>query len=592
MVKLRRSPVEFAPVSAARTVVEPDLAAFRTDRTRIGDLLLGSGAVDPDHLASALQAQSVTGQRLGKILVAAGVIDERTLTYALARQLRMGLADLFHQDPDPAAVALISESDARALLIVPTALVNDVLDIAVVDPLDPQLTAVLSRVPVSKVRLSLATSSEIKTSINIVYRALAEVATYVEAFEAADGAHSERETVSVESTDEDAPIIQVVNKIITQALRDRASDVHIEPIDDRVRVRYRIDGALKEVLALPVNMGPALVSRIKIMSEMNIVERRRPQDGQFQTKVDSRELDVRVSTTATIWGEKLVMRLLEKSRSLFDLSELGMPDEIHDLYTRIVRSPFGMVVVSGPTGSGKTTTLYATLSEINRPDINVMTIEDPVEYVFPQINQIQISEQAGLTFATGLKSILRQDPDVILVGEVRDAETARIAVQSALTGHLVLSSVHAIDAVSALYRLLDMGIESFLVTSAINGVVAQRLVRRICQSCEVEYEPTLQEVALYRKLGGREKDVWIKGGGCNLCSGTGYYDRVGVYEVLALTDELRQQVMSGRQPREARELAITQGLRTLQSEAVRLVYENVTTIDEVIHNVFIPEGFE
>jgi type IV pilus assembly protein PilB len=392
--------------------------------------------------------------------------------------------------------------------------------------------------------------------------------------------------------DASAPIVQVVNKIVTQALRDRASDVHIEPAEDCVRVRFRIDGALKDVVELPVDMGPALVSRVKIMADMNIVERRRPQDGQFEMNIDNRDLDVRVSTTSTIWGEKTVMRLLDRTRSLYRLADLGMPEEAGELYSRIVNAPFGMVIVGGPTGSGKTTTLYATLSEINRRDINVMTIEDPVEYIFPRVNQIQISDQAGMTFATGLKSILRQDPDVILVGEVRDVETARIAVQSALTGHRVFSSVHAIDAVSALYRLLDMGIEPFLITSAIVGVVAQRLVRRICTSCTTEYEPTLAEVTLYEKLGGLEKTAWYRGTGCQLCSGTGFFDRVGVYEVLAITDEIRQCVIDAQPPRVARELAISQGMRSLQTEALALVHADITTMEEIVKHVLVNEGLE
>ena len=389
-----------------------------------------------------------------------------------------------------------------------------------------------------------------------------------------------------------APIVQVVNKIITQALRDRASDVHIEPAEDTVFVRFRIDGALKEVVELPGEMGPALASRMKIMAGMNIVERRRPQDGQFEMNIDGRDLDVRVSTTLTIMGEKVVLRLLDRTRSLYRLSDLGMPADSGELYSRVISSPFGMVIVGGPTGSGKTTTLYATLSEINRRDINVMTIEDPVEYIFPKVNQIQISDQAGMTFATGLKSILRQDPDVILVGEVRDAETARIAVQSALTGHRVFSSVHAIDAIAALYRLLDMGIEPYLIASAIRGVVAQRLVRRICTSCAVDYEPSVSETALYQKLGGHEKRRWLMGEGCQFCSDTGYFDRVGVYEVLSITDELRQFVVDGRPPRATRDLAIEQGMRTLSSEAVRLVESDVTTMDEVIKHVVVNEDFE
>ena len=288
-----------------------------------------------------------------------------------------------------------------------------------------------------------------------------------------------------------------------------------------------------------------------------------------------------------------MLRLLDRSRSLYRLSDLGMPDRLHEMYSKVVRSPFGMVIVSGPTGSGKTTTLYATLSEINRPDMNVMTIEDPVEYVFPLVNQIQISEQAGLSFATGLKSILRQDPDVILVGEVRDVETARIAVQSAMTGHLVLSSVHAIDSVSAMYRLLDMGVESFLITSAVVGVVAQRLVRRNCKNCAVVYDPTFSEIALFRKLGGdADKREFWKGEGCTFCSHTGFFDRIGVYEVLSLSDEVRQAMIEGKSPKVAREIAVQQGLSTLQNEAMRLVEQDITTIDEVVRHVFVSEAME
>src|SRR5277367_1949715 len=316
-------------------------------------------------------------------------------------------------------------------------------------------------------------------------------------------------------------------------MRDRTSDVHIEPSEDVVRVRFRIDGALKEILVLPAAMGLGLVCRIKIMAGMNIVERRRPQDGQLTTTIDGKEVDVRVATTATIWGEKCVMRILDKTRSVLRLDDLGMPADTHARYSKIVRAPFGMVLCAGPTGSGKTTTLYATLSEVNNPTLNVMTIEDPVEYVFPSINQIQTNDQAGLTFATGLKSILRQDPDVILVGEIRDVETARIAVQSALTGHLVLSSLHATDSVSALHRFLDMGIESFLVASSVIGIVGQRLVRRICPSCTEVYQLSDEERSFYEGSEGPDKTEFIRGAGCNFCSGTGYQGRIGVYELLA-----------------------------------------------------------
>ncbi len=339
-------------------------------------------------------------------------------------------------------------------------------------------------------------------------------------------------------------------------------------------------------------MGQALVSRIKIMADMNIVERRRPQDGQFEMNIDGRDLDVRVSTTSTIWGEKTVLRLLDRTRSLYRLADLGMPPDSGALYSRLVNSPYGMIIVGGPTGSGKTTTLYATLSEINRPDINVMTIEDPVEYIFPKVNQIQINEQAGMTFATGLKSILRQDPDVILVGEVRDVETARIAVQSALTGHRVFSSVHAIDAVSSLYRLLDMGIEPFLITSAIVGVVAQRLVRRICTSCAIAVRAVAAGAdAVPEARRPREATSWLHGKGCQFCAGTGYFERVGVYEVLAITDELRQCVVDGQPPRVARELAVAAGTAHAPDEAIRLVEHDVTTMEEVVKHVVVGEEF-
>jgi type IV pilus assembly protein PilB len=385
----------------------------------------------------------------------------------------------------------------------------------------------------------------------------------------------------------DAPIIQLVNKIVAQAIRDRASDIHVEPTEGRIRIRYRVDGALREVLSLPSSVGPELVSRIKIMAEMDIVERRRPQDGQFQMQVDGGGIDVRVATAATIWGETAVLRLLDKSRSLKRLSELGMPEATYDRYLSIVHKPYGMIVCSGPTGSGKTTTLYATLAEISRAELNVMTIEDPVEYVFPAVNQMQINMQADVSFAAGLKSILRQDPDVILVGEIRDQETARIAVQSALTGHLVMSSLHATDASSALYRLVDMGIEPFLVASSLVGVVGQRLVRRVCEACAAPYEPTHQELHWYHYLGGPEKHEFVRGTGCNFCMDTGFRDRVGVYEVLSVTDEIGKVLIGGGTPRDLRDMALEQGMRTMGNEAMSLVAQDVTTIDEVIRNVYL-----
>jgi type IV pilus assembly protein PilB len=438
--------------------------------------------------------------------------------------------------------------------------------------------------PVSVV---LSPNADIRTLIDRSYRALAGMDRLVDAFGVGEAGRADPIGFAAAATDDSAPVAQLVTRIITEAVRERASDVHIEPQDDALRVRFRVDGALHDAVTLPGTMAQALVSRIKIMAEMNIVERRRSQDGQLAVTIDGRNLDVRVATMATIWGEKAVLRILDTSRSLLDMSRLGMPAETREEFSKLIRAPFGMVLCAGPTGSGKTTTLYAVLSEIADTARNVTTIEDPVEYVFPLINQIQINEQADITFAGGLKAILRQDPDVILVGEIRDVETARIAVQSALTGHFVLSSLHATDATAALHRFLDMGIESFLVASSVVGIVAQRLVRRICNTCREEYEPEPEELEIYQEWGGKAKEVFTHGVGCNFCSHTGYVERVGVYELLRVSAEMKQLIVARASHDEMRDLAISEGMRTLRDEAVRLIEEDVTTVPEVLRSVYI-----
>ena len=503
----------------------------------------------------------------------------------------MAIADLRQGEPDPEALALIPDSLAREHFVIPVEVSELGISVAMANPPTPQLTALLDQTTQTTVIPMLAPLSEIRIAIDNNYRAIGGLDHLVQAFEAVEETRRRPvggvvATPAAEVLGEDAPVVQVVQRILTQAMRDRASDVHIEPTDNGVRVRYRIDGALKEVLTLPVSMSVGLVSRIKIMAGMNIVERRRPQDGQLRTEIDGREVDVRVATLATIWGEKCVMRLLDRTRSVMRLADLGMPGPSAETYSNFVRAPFGMVLCAGPTGSGKTTTLYATLTEISDPSRNVMTIEDPVEYVFPSINQIQTNEQAGLTFATGLRSILRQDPDVILVGEIRDVETARIAVQSALTGHLVLSSLHATDSVSALHRFLDMGIESFLVASSVIGIVGQRLVRRICPSCRVTYMLSDEERAFYEESGGPEKREFVRGQGCNFCSGTGYQGRIGVYELLRITPEIKRLVVGWATQDELRRLAERQGMRSLREEAIELVAHDVTTVSEVIRSIY------
>jgi len=537
-------------------------------------------------VSQALVAQQESGSRLGEILVSMGFLSERGLVVALADLFDMPLSDLRSESPDPAALALIPEDVARAQLALPVCLTDGVLHVAVGEP-SAELRTLLAQASGHPVVLMIAPVTDVRRAIDSHYLALGGVEELVKAFVAVEGARKRGSDLSQPDVlADDAPVVQVVNRILTQAHRDRASDVHLEPQGNEVRVRYRIDGALKDVLALPGAIGLGLVSRIKILAGMNIVERRRPQDGQFTTDIDGKSVDVRVATVATIWGEKCVMRILDKTRSVLRLGELGMPPDSHEMFSRMVRAPFGMVLCAGPTGSGKTTTLYATLTEINEPTRNIMTIEDPVEYVFPSINQIQTHEQAGITFATGLKSILRQDPDVILVGEIRDVETARVAVQSALTGHLVLSSLHATDSVSALHRFLDMGIESFLIASSVLAVVGQRLVRRICPACKARYTPSDEERLFYEESGGEAKKDFYRGEGCNFCSGTGYQDRIGVYELLQITPEIKRLVVGWATQEELRRLAQRQGMRTLREEAVALVERDVTTVSEVIRSIY------
>ena len=555
---------------------------------RLGELLVAAGLATREHVVKALEsAQRGSGKRLGDLLVELGSLDDRALAHGLAKQRALDVADLRQITPEPGAIDLMTEAMARALTAIPLSVNEDSVVVAVADPSETVVKSVLDAIG-KPVTIRVATCPDIMRAIGNSYRALTGVSSQVKAFEARDTIRKETTRLETTAASDEAPVVQVVQLMITQGLRDRASDIHIEPQLDRVRVRYRIDGALHDVLDLPGSMGPALVSRVKILAGMNIVERRRAQDGQISMDVEGRAVDIRVSTTAVVGGEKVVLRLLDKSRPLFKLAQLGMTKEMTREYSALLRSPYGMVICAGPTGSGKTTTLYGSLGEINSPERNIMTIEDPVEYTFPSINQIQINEQAGTTFAGGLKSILRQDPDVILVGEVREVETARISVQSALTGHFVLSSLHATDAVAALHRLLDMGIENFLVASSVTAVLSQRLVRRICDNCRESYDPPPEEMAFLHSMGGHIPDAgFLRGAGCNFCAHTGYMERIGVYELLPVTDSIRELILDRASHDEIRKLARSEGMRTLQEEAVRLVESGVTTLAEVLRAIYV-----
>jgi type IV pilus assembly protein PilB len=394
-------------------------------------------------------------------------------------------------------------------------------------------------------------------------------------------------TLELANVTSNSPAVEIVNLLITQGLRDRASDIHIEPQKEYLRVRFRIDGVLQDMAHLPSATGAALSSRVKIMANMNIVERRRAQDGQISVNVDGRELDVRVATIETIWGEKLVMRLLDRSRSLITLPQLGFSRGAYAEYHRMLHSPYGMMLVTGPTGSGKTTTLYASIHELDQQVRNIMTIEDPVEYMFENINQSQINKVADISFANGLRAILRQDPDIILVGEIRDRETAEIAVQSALTGHLVLSSLHATDAVGALLRFTDMGIEGFLIASSVIAIVAQRLVRKTCEGCKAPFEPNTEELEFAASLGMPAPEVLYHGQGCSRCNMTGYYDRIGVFEVLTMTDDIKRLVISRSSHREILDAAVKSGMVPLRVDAWHKINAGVTTVQEVLRSVYI-----
>jgi type IV pilus assembly protein PilB len=553
----------------------------------IGQALVQSGHLPADQLQGALTDGKGELWTFGQFVLTKYAVGRAEYAAALAKACDIPVADPRSLVVDRSMADLVREHVARSHFFFPVGSTDGTVVVWGADVSRKRREA--AETAAGQRFQWLATDPKTVSSYTEqIWRSDADISRLIATFQENESTTQAVDDATNEiSLDDQAPVVQLVSRLVGQALRDRASDIHIEPLDRDVRVRYRIDGQLVETVRFPLSAHNPLVSRIKIMSSMNIVEKRAPQDGQFSTTVDGRPLDVRVSSVATVFGEKVVMRLLDKSKSMVGLHELGMPRETYQTYSKIVHAPYGMVICAGPTGAGKTTTLYATLLEINSTGKNVTTIEDPVEYVFPGINQVGTNERAGLTFATGLKALLRQDPDVILVGEVRDADTARIAVQSALTGHFVLSSLHGNDSVAAVHRLLDMGIEAFLVASAVVAVVSQRLVRRICDNCKEEYEPTADELAVFRQhTGGSDKTHFFRGRGCSYCSNTGYHGRIGVYELLRVTPELRRLIVGWATTEELRRLAVAQGMRTMLREAMQLVEDDVTTVPEVVRTLF------
>ena len=588
MALFTKPPKEAATVATSEPVAgaAPTMGESAAECLQVGQILVESGQLTAEHLASTLQIANGNLLQFAETALSRFSCGRQEIALAVAKVLGLPAADTKGVELDVEIINMLPEAVIRAHQVIPVALDGDTIVVLSADP-SPYRRAAVEKETTHPLRWFVGDPATVRTFIDTTLRADADVDRLVKAFDIPDDQQRMMTLAAEVNLDDQAPVIQLVNRIVGQAMRDRASDIHVEPLDESLRIRFRIDGNLVEVFSLPIGVHGALISRLKIMSGMNIVERRRPQDGQFSTSIDGRDVDVRVASVATVFGEKVVMRILDKNRSMIGLHELGFPRDTYAQYSKMVHAPFGMVICAGPTGAGKTTTLYATLQEINSSGKNVTTVEDPVEYVFPGINQIQTNDQAGLTFATGLKAILRQDPDVILVGEIRDADTARIAIQSALTGHFVLSSLHGTDSVAALHRFLDMGIEAFLIASSVVGVIGQRLLRRICDSCKEPYTPGADEVAVFRQhSGGSDKTQFFHGAGCNYCAGTGYRDRIGVYELLRITPELRRLIVGWATTEELRRLAVAQGMRTMLREAMTLVESDVTTIPEVVRTLF------
>jgi len=486
----------------------------------------------------------------------------------------------------PQAISLIPEWLATKYTVIPVEVTGDVLSVAMKNPADLPALSTLEAVSGMRVKPHRADEEDIRHAIQQNYRLTDAIKEKAVQFDVTQNTGRLQEQPAQVEADENVPVIRIVDMILKQALKDRASDIHIEPQTNQVKVRFRIDGILHNIVQLPINIHMSLVSRIKIMARLNIAEHRIPQDGQLTFKADGREFDVRVAIADTIHGETAVLRLLEKSSRLRTLSQIGLsPDSLGKL-AGVLKSPYGMILVGGPTGSGKTTTLYSAINQLNKDEQNIITIEDPVEYHIDNIKSMQVNTKAGFTFASGLRSIMRLDPDVILVGEIRDAETAQIAVQAALTGHLVLSTVHANDAIGIIHRMLNLGIEPFLLSSALLCLISQRMVRKTCSHCRTPIEVSEEESALFQENVGASPSHTFHGQGCSVCSNTGYYDRTGIFEILAISENMRNLISTDNRQAAVKQLARNEGMISMLQEGLLKAKDGVTTTSEVIKNIY------
>src|SRR6476619_4974560 len=554
---------------------------------RLGENLMRDGLISREQLTQALAEQKASRQRLGFVLVKLGLVPEIEITKILARQYRMPAVDLSRFEVDPKILKLVPPDMASKGVVLPLKREGRTLTVAMADPSDLGLLEDLKFITRFDLFPVIAGEYTLRGLIEKHYQAnnQQELENLLRDMEAAgedlEVVEEQEEETATQAQIEDAPVVKLINGLLIEAVKRGASDIHIEPFEHEIRVRYRIDGALLEIMRPPLKMKAALTSRIKILSQLNIAERRVPQDGRLKLKMGNRVIDFRVSTLPVLYGEKIVLRILDKGNLTLDLTKFGFEVKAEKDLMKAILNPYGMVLVTGPTGSGKTTTLYSALSRVNTPEVNIMTAEDPVEYNLMGINQVPARTEIGLTFAAALKAFLRQDPNIIMIGEIRDLETGGIAIKAALTGHLVLSTLHTNDAPSTITRMVDMGIEPFNVASAVNLIVAQRLVRRICKDCKAEYNYSPEEL---KALAVESKEFqgvsFFKGSGCDTCGGTGYKGRAGLYEVMSLSPELRRMILRGASTAELQQMAVSEGMLTLRMDGIVKMKKGITTLEE------------
>jgi type IV pilus assembly protein PilB len=563
-------------------------ASVATDR--IGELLVRDGFITADQLATAIVDARQNGTRVGYSLVKLGFIAEHDLTRALGRQHRVPAVDLERIVVDPKVIRMIPGSQALKHMVLPLRRIGRTLTVAMINPTDASAIDALKFMTRHDIEPVVVGEFTLRKHLERYYQVreddrLNEILEQIESDTSVELLEDRDEEVSLAALQaqvDDAPVVKLINGLLTDAVQRGASDIHIEPFEKEIRIRYRIDGALTEIMKPPLRMKAALTSRVKILAQLNIAERRVPQDGRIKLKMNDRVIDFRVSTLPVIFGEKIVLRILDKGNLTLDLEKFGMEPKAERDFMNAIMNPYGMVLVTGPTGSGKTTTLYSALSKVNTEEVNIMTAEDPVEYNIYGINQVQVRNEIGMSFAAALRAFLRQDPNIIMVGEVRDIETGSIAIKAALTGHLVLSTLHTNDAPSTITRLIDMGLEPFNVAAALNCVTAQRLVRRICSACKqaTTYPDEFLEAA---HINGTDRsNTFYKGVGCDRCGGSGYKGRAGLYEVMAMSTELRRMIMHGASGDELREQGLREGMLTLRMDGMKKVARGVTTLEEVI----------